>query len=145
MSVYTQEKELLDWVDTLLSGDTTSKVSFMCYCRGCVNPIEYFDTTQEARQWLEKHHNHSEPLIDIRWEGIRAPHKPGRTSFTPFSGSSFGALDELAIVMEKIHKLHKLAEGTSFPHEASVARRKIRELEAQLDQYQTAKDRRREL
>jgi len=132
MSLYTREINLLDQIDSWLSEDSTSVVTFMCHCL-CQSGVEFFNSTEEARRWLEKHRNHYEPLIDIRLEGIHSQHKAEHAHSTAKGGGYSGGGNERSMILERIHKLYRLAENTTFPHEARAAQRKIRRLKELLN------------
>ena len=131
MSIYSRGVDLLNQIHTWLSGDTTSVVTFMCHCT-CTGHVQFLSSTEEARQWLEEHRDHYEPLIDVRWEGIHPKEKAGPPPSSANRNFS-GGYNRRMMILEKIHKLYQLAENTSFPHEARAAKKKIRILQEQLN------------
>ena len=132
MSIYTREINLLNQIDSWLSGDTTSVVTFMCHCL-CESKVELFTSTREARQWLEKHRNHYEPLIDVRLEGVHSRRGAEQENSSTRAGRLSAETNERSMVLEKIHKLYRLAENTTFPEEARTAERKIEKLKKLLN------------
>ena len=132
MSIYKREINLLNQIDSWLSEDSTSVVTFMCHCL-CESKVEVFNSTREARQWLEKHRNHYEPLIDIRLEGIHSRHRAEQADSPTRAGGFSAGANERSTVLEKIHKLYRLAENTTFPEEACTAKRKIDKLKELLN------------
>lgn len=129
MSVKSKQLELLDYIDSWLGNDSSTKLTFACCCYECPrSDVVVFENTSQVRNWLNTHHaNHENSLfVQVKYEGI---------TFTRVEKAKeediFSDIDS-DLVASKLDKLRALAAGTPYAEEADVAIRKIRDIEEKL-------------